>query len=82
MEQQNHKQSDKRIHILIGLAAVAMITGMAGLFIALMKPASPPQPPSSFTPAGSSMQPNSSYQEIINDAAPDGPPKRGSASNN
>lgn len=74
MEQQNHKQSDKRIHILIGLAAVAMITGMAGLVIALMKPASP-QPLPSSTGTGS-VQSDAPYREVITES-PDRLPQGG-----
>lgn len=78
MEKQNYNQVDKRINILIAVAGVAIIVGLAGLVIGLMRPAASP---SSSTPAGS-LDAGSSYQEVINNS-PDGEgtPKRGSSNN-
>jgi len=80
MEQQNHDRTNKRINLLIAVAGVAMVVGLAGLAIVWAKTMVP-----SSSPIGGSAQPGSSSQVI------DGPTftpgegdtlKRGSASNN
>ncbi|HEX6258784.1 MAG TPA: hypothetical protein VFZ48_04860 [Candidatus Saccharimonadales bacterium] len=74
MEQQNYTQINKRINILIGVAGLAMIVGLAGLIVGLWRPASAP----THSPYGVT-GPNSSYQEVI---TPDeGTPKRGTSNN-
>lgn len=79
MEQQNHNQINKRINILIAVAGLAIVVGLAGLIIGLLKPAQPA--PSSTSPGGS-LDAGSSYQEIINSPDSGGAPKRGTTSNN
>jgi hypothetical protein len=82
MEQQNHNQINKRINILMAVAGVAIIVGLVGLVIGLMKPTTQTTLPSSSTSAEGSLGAGSSYQEVINDAPDSGGTKKGTASNN
>lgn len=64
MEQQNYKQINKRINILIGVAGVAMIVGLIGLVVGLMRPTMQTGTSPSTSIKGS-LESNSPYQEVI-----------------
>lgn len=81
-QQHQHHQINKRINILMGVAGMAMIVGLAGLIIGLTRSATPSSPAGSMNGVTEkTIQPGGSYQEAIQ-SSPDRLPKEGSTSNN